>query len=201
MRQLTRQRLAASAVALALGLALVGVASAQATQQTSDAGLLVGEVARCVNGAEQPAPQRRASASMGGSGALARTRLGRPVLPARCRRASTRSRHGDRRDVPVGQYVPVEAGAGARHRHSRHRRRRRRAAGPIRRITAAALPTVHAAPPDGRTRRPPPSPTPAPTADGGASADHQAPGRSADAAPSRRHRPRTTDASRLRLSD
>lgn len=51
------QRLAASVVALAVGFALVGVAAAQGlqAQQTADSGLVEGGVARCVNGAEQPA--------------------------------------------------------------------------------------------------------------------------------------------------
>jgi hypothetical protein len=57
MRHVAGQRLAASVVALAVGFALVGVATAQGlqAQQTADSGLVEGGVARCVNGAEQPA--------------------------------------------------------------------------------------------------------------------------------------------------
>jgi hypothetical protein len=58
MRHVARQRLAASVMALAVGFVLVGVAAAQglqAQQTTSGAGMVEGGVARCVNGAEQPA--------------------------------------------------------------------------------------------------------------------------------------------------
>jgi hypothetical protein len=53
MRNMTGTHLGASVVALALGLVLTGVVSAQETVQSP--GLVIGQVARCVNGNETPA--------------------------------------------------------------------------------------------------------------------------------------------------
>jgi hypothetical protein len=49
------QGLSASVIALAVGLALLGVARAQDEGPPANAGILTGEVARCLNGAEMPA--------------------------------------------------------------------------------------------------------------------------------------------------
>jgi hypothetical protein len=50
---MAEKRLSASVAALALGLVLTGVVSAQETVQSP--GLVIGQVARCVNGNEMPA--------------------------------------------------------------------------------------------------------------------------------------------------
>ena len=73
MNSMARQRLSASVLALALGMALHGVATAQGTAPASpDPGMVTGQVARCINGAETPAGQVAVGIE-GGSGALART--------------------------------------------------------------------------------------------------------------------------------
>jgi len=73
MKIITTPRLCATALALALGLAVQASASAQtAAPSGDDAGLLTGQVARCVNGAELPAGQVAIGVD-GGGGSLART--------------------------------------------------------------------------------------------------------------------------------
>lgn len=91
MRFIARPRLGGvGAVALATGLALVGIASIQVDAQTSDAGMLTGQIARCVNGVEQPAPQVAVGID-GGSSALVRTDSGGQFVLA----------------LPPGQYTIV----------------------------------------------------------------------------------------------
>jgi hypothetical protein len=90
MRFMGRQGLGASAVLLAVGLALQTVASAQVEAPTPDAGVLTGQIARCVNGAEQPAAQVAVGID-GGNASLARTDAGGEFMLA----------------LPPGQYTVV----------------------------------------------------------------------------------------------
>jgi len=73
MRFMTRQRVGASAAAFAVGLALHGIAAAQGNPPAAgtEAGMVTGQVDRCINGAELPAPQ--VVVGIEGGGALART--------------------------------------------------------------------------------------------------------------------------------
>jgi hypothetical protein len=57
MTFLPKHRLGGMALALSVGLALTGVSLAQELGQSSSAGLIMGEVDRCINGAELPASQ------------------------------------------------------------------------------------------------------------------------------------------------
>jgi hypothetical protein len=108
MRFMARQRLGASGVTLAVALALIGVASSQVDAQTADAGMLTGQIARCVNGAEQPAPQVSVGIE-GGSSALVRTDSGGQFLlalpPGQYTVVATASDGTASR-----QYVPVQSG-------------------------------------------------------------------------------------------
>jgi Carboxypeptidase regulatory-like domain len=162
MRIMARHRLTASAVALALGLALHGIARAQA-DQPADVGLLTGEVARCVNGAEQPAAQVSIGIE-GGAASLTRTdsngEFFLPLPPGQYTVIATASDGTASR-----QYVPVEVGqtldigildigggvAGC---------------GPDSDITAPVLPTFTPTPtptPEAATPTATPTATPAPT--------------------------------------
>jgi Carboxypeptidase regulatory-like domain len=108
MRIMARQGLAASAVALLLGMALHGVASAQGDGSSPDAGLVTGEVARCVNGAEEPAAQVAVGVE-GGSASLTRSdsngQFFLSLPPGQYTITATASDGTASR-----QYVPVEAG-------------------------------------------------------------------------------------------
>jgi hypothetical protein len=105
MTYIFAQRLIASAVALVVGVSLVGVASAQ---DTSNAGLIVGQVARCVNGAEEPAANVAVGIDGGGS-SLSRSDSGGEFFLSLPPGQYTVTATG-----PDGsasrQYVPVEAG-------------------------------------------------------------------------------------------
>jgi Carboxypeptidase regulatory-like domain len=104
--RMTRQGLSASVVALAVGLGAFGVARAQ--DAPSDAGLIIGEVARCVNGAEQASAGVSVGVD-GGSGSLTRTDSGGQFflsLPPGQYTVVASSADG----TASRQYVPVEAG-------------------------------------------------------------------------------------------
>jgi hypothetical protein len=158
MSIMARQRLSASAVAVAIGLVLHGVAAVEA--QADDQGVLTGLVARCVNGAEQPAGQVAVGIE-GGGGSLARTDSSGQfllALPPGMYTVIATASDG----TAARQYVPVEAGqsldigiidigggvAGC---------------GPDSEITAPVLPTFTATPePPAPTATPIPVPTATP---------------------------------------
>jgi hypothetical protein len=107
MRHVARQGLNASTFALAVGFVLVGVAAAQAGG-TSGSGLVIGEVARCVNGAEQPAPQVNVGVE-GGDASLVKTDPGGQfflALPPGQYTVIATASDG----TATRPYVPVEAG-------------------------------------------------------------------------------------------
>jgi hypothetical protein len=98
--------LSASIFALVVGFVLVGVAAAQAG--TANPGLIIGEVARCVNGAEQPAPQVNVGVE-GGDASLAKTDPGGQfflALPPGQYTVVATANDGTAKRL----YVPVEAG-------------------------------------------------------------------------------------------
>src|ERR1700738_800147 len=108
MKIMAGQRLSACAMALAVGLALHGIAIAQADQPAGDVGIVTGEVARCVNGAEQPAAQVAIGVE-GGGASLVRTDSGGefflPLPPGQYTVIATANDGTASR-----QYIPVEAG-------------------------------------------------------------------------------------------
>jgi hypothetical protein len=101
-----RTGLTAGVFALALGLNSFALARAQ--DLPADMGLIVGEVARCVNGAEQAAAQVSVGVE-GGASSLARTDSGGqfflPLPPGQYTITATAADGSASR-----QYVPVEAG-------------------------------------------------------------------------------------------
>jgi hypothetical protein len=107
MTQMTRSSLSASLIALTLGFSSFGLASAQ-DGMPGDMGLIVGEVARCVNGAEQAADQASVGVE-GGGASLARTDAGGQFFlslpPGQYTITATAADGSASR-----QYVPVEAG-------------------------------------------------------------------------------------------
>jgi hypothetical protein len=107
MTRMTRNSLSASLLALVLGFNSYGLASAQ-DGTPADVGLIVGEVARCVNGAEQAAEQVSVGVEGGGS-SLARTDSGGQFFlslpPGQYTITATAADGSASR-----QYVPVEAG-------------------------------------------------------------------------------------------
>lgn len=108
MTHVAAQRLGASIVALAVGFGLLGIAQAEQLAQAPGAGLVTGEVARCVNGAEVAAVS--IPVGVDGQGVLTRTdanglfslalQPGQYTVTATAPDGSTASR----------QYVPVAAG-------------------------------------------------------------------------------------------
>jgi hypothetical protein len=103
-----RQGLWAGVGALVIGLALHGVAWAQTDGPPPDAGIVTGEVAHCLNGAEIPTPQVSVGVE-GGSASLVRTDSNGVFLlalpPGQYTIIATASDGTASR-----QYVPVETG-------------------------------------------------------------------------------------------
>jgi Carboxypeptidase regulatory-like domain len=98
----------ASAAAFAIGLALYGVAAAQTDGPPPGAGVVTGEVAHCVNGAEVPTPQVSVGIE-GGSASLVRTDsngLFLLALPPGTYTVVATASDG----TASRQYVPVETG-------------------------------------------------------------------------------------------
>jgi hypothetical protein len=108
MRIIARQRLSASALALAVGLAVHGVASAQGNAPQADPGMLTGEVARCVNGAEQPAAQVSIGIDGGGASLVRTDSNGVFILALPPGQYTVIATASD--GTATRQYVPVETG-------------------------------------------------------------------------------------------
>lgn len=110
MTYMARPGLTASALALAAGLLLAGVVGAQEEPSPSaTAGVIIGMVARCATGLEQPAAQVAVGVD-GGSGTLARTdaagQFAIALPPGQYTVVATAADGNATRP-----YVPVEAGA------------------------------------------------------------------------------------------
>jgi len=109
MRFVTRQGSGAVVAALAVGLATLGAAHAQEQDPLGMSGLIIGEVDRCINGAETPASQV-AVGIVGGSGNLGRTDVNGQFFIALPPGQYTIVANADDGTTANRQYVPVEAG-------------------------------------------------------------------------------------------
>jgi hypothetical protein len=117
MKHIAGQTLRASLVALSVSFALFGLASAQ--EQTApplgggggagNAGLIIGMVARCINGVETPAPQVSVGVE-GGSASLAKTDSAGLFFLALPAGQYTVVAAGDDGTTANRYYVPVESG-------------------------------------------------------------------------------------------
>jgi hypothetical protein len=101
-------RLGGTAVAVSLGLASLGIAHAQQGQPASAAGLLLGEVDRCVNGTETPSPGVSVGVA-GGNLQLARSDSSGGFLLALAPGQYTIQATADDGTIGTRPYVPVEA--------------------------------------------------------------------------------------------
>jgi carboxypeptidase family protein len=109
MTPMTRNRLSASFIALTLGFSSFGLARAQ-DGLPGDAGLIVGEVARCVNGAEQAAAQVSVGVEGGGSSLVRTDAGGQFFLSLPPGQYTITATAPDGSVSASRQYVPVEAG-------------------------------------------------------------------------------------------